>query len=137
MEIIDGLKQGDKIVTSAQFLIDSESSLTAGFDRMEEPKMEESKHDDMDKAMKSAPKPKQVWIDAEVQKVMADDHKINVEHQPVDAWGWPSMVMDFPVSNAIRLDALKPEEKLRMLVERHDDGSMEVVRLETGEGDKK
>ncbi|RTZ59093.1 MAG: efflux transporter periplasmic adaptor subunit [Gammaproteobacteria bacterium] len=131
VEILDGLKQGDKIVTSAQFLIDSESSLTAGFDRMEEPQT------GGDMAMQKKPKPKQVWIDAEVKKVMASDHKINVEHQPVDAWGWPSMVMDFPVSNAIKLDDLKPAEKLRMLVERHDDGSVEVVKLEAVKGDEK
>ena len=36
VEILDGLKEGDEVVVSGQFLIDSESSLQASFLRMEE-----------------------------------------------------------------------------------------------------
>jgi Cu(I)/Ag(I) efflux system membrane fusion protein len=36
-EVISGLEEGDKIVTSGQFLIDSESQLLAAFNRMENP----------------------------------------------------------------------------------------------------
>lgn len=35
VEILEGLAPGDRVVTSAQFLMDSESSRTAGFQRME------------------------------------------------------------------------------------------------------
>jgi Cu(I)/Ag(I) efflux system membrane fusion protein len=35
VEILSGLKEGERIVTSAQFLIDSESSKTSDFMRME------------------------------------------------------------------------------------------------------
>lgn len=35
IEIVKGIKDGDTVVTSGQFLIDSESSLRAGFQRME------------------------------------------------------------------------------------------------------
>ncbi|MFE8071028.1 efflux RND transporter periplasmic adaptor subunit [Marinobacteraceae bacterium S3BR75-40.1] len=42
VEVLDGLKAGDKVVTSAQFLIDSESSKTADFGRMD--------HDSQDQA---------------------------------------------------------------------------------------
>lgn len=35
IEIIDGLKEGETIVTSAQFLIDSESSLKASFNHLD------------------------------------------------------------------------------------------------------
>jgi len=34
-QILSGLKVGDVVVTSAQFLIDSESNLKAGFNRLE------------------------------------------------------------------------------------------------------
>ncbi|NNJ94872.1 MAG: efflux RND transporter periplasmic adaptor subunit [Halobacteria archaeon] len=35
MEVLSGLEEGDRVVVSGQFLIDSESSLTANFQRME------------------------------------------------------------------------------------------------------
>lgn len=40
--VLDGLKEGDSVVTSAQFLIDSESSLQASFERMTDSAMEKS-----------------------------------------------------------------------------------------------
>ena len=49
VEILSGLKEGQKVVTSAQFLLDSESSINADFDRMLEIQNEEdeSMNDDM------------------------------------------------------------------------------------------
>lgn len=44
VEVLSGLEEGQKIVTSAQFLLDSESSINADFDRMlEDQKERESK----------------------------------------------------------------------------------------------
>jgi Cu(I)/Ag(I) efflux system membrane fusion protein len=37
LQILSGLKEGDKVVASGQFLIDSESNLRAGFRRMSSP----------------------------------------------------------------------------------------------------
>jgi Cu(I)/Ag(I) efflux system membrane fusion protein len=37
VEILDGINEGEKIVTSGQFLIDSEASMRASLDRMTEP----------------------------------------------------------------------------------------------------
>ena len=42
-EIIQGVKEGDKVVTSAQFLIDSESSKTSDFKRMEKTQSDNTK----------------------------------------------------------------------------------------------
>jgi len=42
MEIISGLEEGEEIVTSAQFLIDSESSLRGGFQRINDPATDET-----------------------------------------------------------------------------------------------
>lgn len=46
-EIVDGIRPGDMVVTSAQFLIDSESSKTADFQRME-PSENAMNHEGMD-----------------------------------------------------------------------------------------
>jgi len=44
-QILEGVKEGDIVVTSAQFLIDSESNLKAAISMMQEPKKEKSEHD--------------------------------------------------------------------------------------------
>ena len=44
-QILEGVKEGDSVVTSAQFLIDSESNLKAAISMMQEPKKEKSEHD--------------------------------------------------------------------------------------------
>ncbi|MBW2143816.1 MAG: efflux RND transporter periplasmic adaptor subunit, partial [Deltaproteobacteria bacterium] len=41
----EGVKEGDSVVTSAQFLIDSESNLKAAISMMQEPKKEKSELD--------------------------------------------------------------------------------------------
>ncbi|HEY5647259.1 MAG TPA: efflux RND transporter periplasmic adaptor subunit, partial [Pseudomonadales bacterium] len=48
VEILEGLEAGDRIVTSAQFLIDSESSKSSDFLRMEAPAEHHSAHQHMD-----------------------------------------------------------------------------------------
>ena len=46
VEVLSGLEEGQKIVTSAQFLLDSESSISADFERMlEEQEAQESKQE--------------------------------------------------------------------------------------------
>jgi Cu(I)/Ag(I) efflux system membrane fusion protein len=42
IEIVEGLNEGEEVVVSAQFLIDSEASLKASFQRMQATKEESS-----------------------------------------------------------------------------------------------
>ena len=60
---------------------------------------------------------------------MASDNKLTIQHQPVPAWGWPDMLMDFPVSGNIDLSSVKAKDTVRFLVEKHDDGSIEIIEL--------
>lgn len=48
MEILEGIAPGDRVVTSAQFLLDSESSKTSDFLRMESPQSDSLDSDQMD-----------------------------------------------------------------------------------------
>ena len=121
VEILEGLQAGDMVVTSAQFLIDSESSLTAEFDRMSPMEATESAGAD----------PDQVWVDGQVTAVMAGHSMLTVQHQPVDAWGWPEMVMDFNVEESVPLDGLERGSPVRMLVKKLDSGGIQVIDIET------
>jgi Cu(I)/Ag(I) efflux system membrane fusion protein len=73
-EILQGLRAGDRVVTSAHFLIDSESSITSDFLRMaprEELPMNHSEHEGMN-----------FIDDSEQEKMNAMDHS---EHQQMNA----------------------------------------------------
>lgn len=79
IQVLKGLNKGDQVVTSAQFLIDSESSLSAELDRIN-----------------GVPKPSEtVWAVGEVVKVNEAANKITINHKPVKEWNWPGMIMDF------------------------------------------
>jgi membrane fusion protein, copper/silver efflux system len=136
IEILKGLKENDKIVTSAQFLIDSESSLTAAFERMDEPQIETTEEMDMSgqaaqEAVTQNPATgnNQAWIDGEIIDVMEKHHMLTIQHKPVATWGWPDMLMDFPVKKSIKLSALKVKQSIRFLVEKHTDGSIELIDI--------
>lgn len=128
IEIIQGLSENDQIVTSAQFLIDSESSLTASFARMEEP----SANRDPEKMSMNNSKQDsdhQVWINGQVVDVMAEHNMLTIQHKTVPAWGWPEMLMDFPVIKSMDLSTISAKMELNFLVEKHDDGSIEIIEL--------
>jgi Cu(I)/Ag(I) efflux system membrane fusion protein len=123
IEIIKGLNENDNIVTSAQFLIDSESSLTASFARMEPPK-------EMSMSMDQTSNSHQVWIEGQIIDVMVKHNMLTIQHQAVAEWGWPEMLMDFPVMKMIPLNTLKEKQSIRFLVEKHQDGSIELIEIE-------
>ena len=130
IEILDGLQANDRIVTSAQFLIDSESSLTASFERMQDPESNE-----MTMNMPSDENPGQVWIDGEIKKVMPGHNMLTIQHEPVDAWDWPTMVMDFTVQDDISINHLKADSPIRFLVKKLDSGGLEIIEID-GENTK-
>jgi membrane fusion protein, copper/silver efflux system len=89
-EVLSGLNEGDTVVASGQFLIDSEASLKSVLPRLES----------------SAAPPASAAVErtyettGKVEKVTAAD--ITLSHQPVPALGWGAMTMAFnkPAPNA-------------------------------------
>lgn len=120
VEILEGLQKGDMVVTSAQFLIDSESSITAEFERMEPEGSAEFQNAD----------PDQTWVDGKITAVMPGHNMLTVQHQPVETWGWPEMVMDFNVDEAIPLTDFQTGSPIRMLVKKLESGGMRVIEIE-------
>ncbi|NYZ68053.1 efflux RND transporter periplasmic adaptor subunit [Endozoicomonas sp. SM1973] len=104
VEILSGLKEGDRIVTSAQFLIDSESSITADFNRMETAeKMPETA---------SVVLAKGVW-----NKSIAAD-QVNITHDPIEAWNWPAMTMNFQLDKSVSTEAVKNKQAIDFCIQK-------------------
>jgi Cu(I)/Ag(I) efflux system membrane fusion protein len=78
-EIRTGLQAGQRVVASAQFLIDSEASIKASFRRLGD--------------MPAAPKPGTHRGEAVIEAVHPD--RVTLSHGPVPSLNWPAMTMDF------------------------------------------
>lgn len=120
IEIVDGLREGDRVVTSAQFLLDSESSLAGGLQRMDAPAEQA--------AAASADVP--FWTEATVIGPPSADGMVTLSHPPIPAIGWPAMTMDFAVDPKVPASALTPGRRLRAGLARNPDGTYRVVAVE-------
>ncbi|NNJ72356.1 MAG: efflux RND transporter periplasmic adaptor subunit [Enterobacterales bacterium] len=110
IEIIEGLVEGDEIVTSAQFLIDSESSKSSDFKRMS--------HEVM---------PLSTWAQGEINEVNIEDRLINITHGPLEAWDMPGMTMNFEVSDDVDIEQLKAGQNLHFEVIRAESGMFSII----------
>lgn len=122
MEIVAGLNVDETVVTSAQFLIDSEASLKASFSRM-------TPTPPMDKIEDSAPQAAITGVGI-VNTVVPQEHKINVTHEPIDVLGWPPMTMDFDVADHVDLKTLKVGAKIEFSLKKTGEFSYQVTQFE-------
>lgn len=104
-QVLEGLQQGDVIVSSAQFLLDSESSKTSDFMRMQS----------------HTEKPASVWVEARIEEVMVDMGMVKLTHQPIEEWDWPVMTMMFPVNDSVDIGKLKEGLTLHVEISETDD----------------
>ena len=101
IEIIKGLKPSDIVVTSGQFLLDSEASLKASFTRMSDPQ------EDIENTPADTPMDKPVSGQGTVLGIDAETHQINLAHDAIPALGWPGMTMVFQLDDRVDTGALK------------------------------
>ncbi|CAM3860645.1 MULTISPECIES: efflux RND transporter periplasmic adaptor subunit [Pseudoalteromonas] len=107
--ILAGIKADDEVVTSAQFLLDSESSKSSDFKRMQAPQVITS-----------------VWGKGVINHVMADQRMVNISHEPMNELDWPSMTMDFMVAESVDIGALQAGQTLHFELTKQVDGSYVV-----------
>lgn len=114
VEILDGLAEGDKIVVSAQFLLDSESSISSDFMRMA--------------ALETAPET--VWAKGSVAELYADENVVVINHLPVPEWDWPSMEMEFSYSDAVDVEQLAAGSSVRFSMRKLESGEILIEGVE-------
>jgi Cu(I)/Ag(I) efflux system membrane fusion protein len=128
IQILKGLNEGDRIVTSAQFLIDSESNIDAELARLEqgESSMDMSSVDE-------ASASNSVRAKGKVNKIMSG--MVNLTHDPIPEWDWPTMKMDFQVSGSVDLNMLKEGDKIQFEVQKTGDWDYLIVDIGDSEGE--
>ena len=111
VEVLEGLNEGEEVVTSAQFLLDSESSNTSDFKRMHH----------------GGDLPGSVWVVGSIEDVTEGQRMVTARHDAIDAWKWPEMTMDFQVSEKVNLDELSPGTLLNMEITKNIGGQYEIT----------
>ena len=111
-EILAGLAEGEEVVTSGQFLIDSEASL-AGIDVR-------SIDGSMNMASDGPAKMKTYTATGSITKIAGAS--ITLNHAPVPALEWPSMVMPFALADASLVEGLEPGDDVEFTFSQADTG---------------
>lgn len=120
VEILHGLKAGEKIVTSGQFLIDSEASMRASLTRMTDP-ADKATNDMSDSANASDDQAKEVTGKGIVKALMPEDRKLNLKHDAIDVLGWPAMTMDFALADDVDITGISVGDTVTFQLERRDE----------------
>jgi len=109
IEVLAGISEGDEIVTSAQFLIDSESSIAGSIRRLEAPD-----------ALPRQRELGQVFASGRVDEIDFEQRRISISHGPIDALGWPGMTMVFDTKPGVDLSDVILGQDIRFaLVQEH------------------
>jgi Cu(I)/Ag(I) efflux system membrane fusion protein len=73
------------------------------------------------------------WVKGKILAIDSGQSKITLQHEPVEAWNWPQMKMDFPVAGAVNLAKLKPDTEMKFLVQKLDSGGIQIINLAVGD----
>ena len=111
VEIKQGLKEGDKVVTSGQFLIDSEASLRSALPEE-----------------KAASSTAQEYEGEAVVKGIADD-AITLSHKPIPALKWSAMTMDFALKSATDAKGIKVGDNVMFSFTMDDENGAVITHL--------
>lgn len=125
VEILHGLRKGEKVVSSAQFLLDSESSKSSDFKRMSQSTFVSSANSVgiinsiIDKTM--------------MNKTMMDvttksESSINISREAIEKWNRPAATVNFILAKGVSLEGLKVGKKVEFTFEVNA-GIFTIIRI--------
>lgn len=115
-EIVQGLAPGEEVVASAQFLIDSESALSAGLMRMAPTEGDPAKGTGT-----------LIAVDAERRQV-------SIRHEPIESLDWPAMETRFTVGADVALERVAPGDAVEFAAVRGADRVLTLTDLGSDDG---
>lgn len=123
VEILSGLKAGEKVVISGQFLIDSETNLKAGLERL-----------DTSSNTPSAKQPA-AEVDASIEGkgiikgFHASTYSLTLQHDPIPTLNWPAMSMDFSVDKNIDLNLFKIGDRVQFNLKKDKENNFVITEM--------
>jgi Cu(I)/Ag(I) efflux system membrane fusion protein len=124
-EIRKGLVAGQKVVSSGQFLIDSESSLKTTLSRLESVK--DPATGPSDNAVKNT----QHAGSGKVNQIDVKDGTLEISHGPMPTLKWPAMTMNFRFKDKAQLNGIKPGDEIEFQISGEPDkeGDYLITRI--------
>ncbi|MBS7724388.1 efflux RND transporter periplasmic adaptor subunit [Pseudomonas lalucatii] len=114
-QVLEGLQEGQRVVASGQFLLDSEASLRGilarGLDGPQTPAAQPALHE------------------AEGRVIAIDGDSLRLAHGPFKTLGMPGMTMSFPLADPALAQGIQTGERVRVGVRQSDEGLL-IERLE-------
>lgn len=121
VEVLSGLKAGQKVVTSGQFLIDSEASLRGTAERMTPTP-----------ATPAAPTAEHEGV-GRIEAVTGEG--MTISHGPIPSIQWGAMTMDFGAPPTGMPKGFKPGDRVRFRFHLDKDGMAVLSSVEPAKGD--
>ena len=118
IEVLSGIAEGEQVVTSANFLIDSESNLKAALSGMGET------------STKPQATQKTVGHQAHgILEALNADGTVSITHDPIPALKWPSMTMDFALANPSLVAKVKAGSTIDFEIVERGEGEWVITKL--------
>ncbi len=115
-EIVQGLRPGEEVVASAQFLIDSESALNAGLLRMAPTETEPAAGSGL-----------LVALDTDRRRAL-------IRHDAIPALDWPAMETAFTIRADVEVGDLEAGAQVKLAAVRGSDGTLALTELRASDG---
>lgn len=126
VEVLEGLKPGDQVVVSANFLLDSESQLKAALSNLTEPEAPPSQGTD-GHAHSAVPT---YEADGTIDAIDVASNSVTIAHKEIPALKWPAMTMAFPVSSPDLVRGVAPGLPIRFAFSEQAPGEFVISRIE-------
>ena len=123
VEIRDGLEEGDRVVVSGQFLLDSEASIQASAMRLRGAQAEAEAGTDAGRVGQT------VEGMGTVTAIKAAEQVLTLDHEAIEALGWPAMVMDIEVHESVDLGSLELGDRLHFILEQGEGGGYRITSI--------
>lgn len=113
IEILEGVKEGEDIVESAQFLIDSESSKTSDFKRINH----------------QGNVAQYVTVNATINFLRPQHRMVNVTHQAISEWNRPEMTMNFLVNESVDLSNIHQDMVVALTISHTEQDGVKITSI--------
>jgi Cu(I)/Ag(I) efflux system membrane fusion protein len=114
-QILDGVEYGDHVVTSAQFLLDSESSIHSDFIRMSIMEVDA----DLDNPAQDK-LPESAIVEGVINQINHQTRVANISRGPINKWQRGSETLDFVFADGVTIKPLQTKNKIYFTFEIQD-----------------